>query len=59
MTAEAYIKDRVDDQIAWYGKKSAINKTYHLWSNALIIVFAALIPFFAGLTEESLYGPNT
>lgn len=54
MTAEEYIKDRIDDQIAWYGKKSATNKKYHLWSNALIIVFAALIPFFAGLDGESL-----
>jgi len=54
MTEEEYIKERVDDQIAWYGKKSATNKTYHLWSNALIIVFAALIPFFAGLYEETV-----
>ena len=53
MTAEDYIKDRVDNQIVWYGKKSAINKKYYLWSNALIIIFAALIPFFAGLHEET------
>lgn len=54
MTAEEYIAERIDDQIAWYGKKSAINKKYHLWFNALIIVFAALIPFFAGLSDETL-----
>ncbi len=54
MTEEEYMKDRVDDQIAWYGKKSAINKKYYLWSNALIIIFAALIPFFAGLDAETL-----
>jgi hypothetical protein len=53
MTEEEYMKERVDDQIAWYGKKSATNKRYHFWSNALIIVFAALIPFFAGLYEET------
>lgn len=53
MTAEDYITDRVDDQIAWYGKKSAINKKYYLWSNAFIIIFASLIPFFAGIYEET------
>ena len=54
MTQEEYLKDRVDNQIAWYSRKSARNKKYHLWSNALIIVFAAVIPFFAGLGEENL-----
>ncbi|MDB4292245.1 DUF4231 domain-containing protein [Maribacter sp.] len=58
MTAEQYIEERIDNQIRWYGKKSAINKKYHLWSNALIIIFAALIPFFAGLTEETLVWPK-
>ena len=48
MTEEEYLKERIDDQIAWYGKKSAINKTYYYWSNGLVIVFAALIPFLAG-----------
>ncbi len=52
MTEEEYLKDRVDNQIAWYSRKSALNKKYHLGSNALIIVFAALIPFFAGLDGE-------
>ncbi len=56
MTSEEYIAERIDDQLAWYGKKSAINKKYHLWSNALIIIFAALIPFFAGLDEKTLVG---
>ncbi len=42
MSEEEYIKERIDDQIAWYGKKSAINKKYYLWSNAFIIVFAML-----------------
>ena len=54
MTEEEYLKDRVNNQITWYSKKSAINKKYYLWSNALIIVFAALIPFFAGLSDDTL-----
>ena len=54
MTAEQYITERVEDQISWYEKKSAINKKYHLWTNASIIIFAALIPFLAGISEEEL-----
>ena len=50
MTEEEYLKERIDEQIAWYGKKSAINKTYHNWTNGLVIVFAALIPFLAGFS---------
>lgn len=49
MNQADYLKDRVDDQIAWYGKKSNINKKYHLWSNGMIITFSALIPFFTGM----------
>ena len=52
MSQEDYIQERVDDQISWYSKKSAINKKYYLWANGLIIVFAALIPFFAGFIDK-------
>lgn len=44
MSEKEYIESRVDDQIAWYNKKSAINKKYHLILKVLIIVFSALIP---------------
>ena len=54
MTAEQYMTDRVDDQIKWYEKKSAINKKYHLWINAMIIISSAMIPFFAGMTDDWL-----
>jgi hypothetical protein len=49
MTEEQYLSERVDDQIEWYSTKSAINKVYHIWSNGLIIFFAALIPFISGI----------
>lgn len=52
MTEEQYLSERVEDQINWYSKKSTINKTYYLCANALVIVFAALIPFFAGFAKE-------
>lgn len=58
MTEEEYIKTRVEDQIDWYGKKSAVNKKYYHWFNGLIIVFAALIPFLAGISEEGIAWPK-
>ena len=29
LTPEQYMAERVDDQLAWYGKKSAFNKNWH------------------------------
>ena len=43
MSEKEYIES-LDDQIAWYNKKSAINKKYHLRLKALIITFSVLIP---------------
>jgi hypothetical protein len=48
MTEQEYMEVRVDNQIAWYNKKSAINKSYDLKSKALIMIFSALIPFATG-----------
>ncbi len=54
MSEEEYIKNRIDNQIDWYGRKSAINKKYYLWSNAMIIIFAALIPFIANFEDPGM-----
>tara|TARA_B110000908_G_scaffold159239_1_gene201201 strand:+ start:803 stop:1231 length:429 start_codon:yes stop_codon:yes gene_type:complete len=48
MSDKEYLESRVDDQIAWYNKKSSINKKYHLRLKALIIIFSSLIPFATG-----------
>ncbi|MEN8790034.1 MAG: DUF4231 domain-containing protein [Flavobacteriaceae bacterium] len=50
------MKDRVDNQIAWYSKKSAINKKLYLRLNGIIIVFAASIPALSGFSSSELYG---
>lgn len=56
MTEDKYLKERVEDQINWYSKKSAINKKYHLATRTLVMIFAALIPFVAGyLTTENIW----
>lgn len=49
MEAENYMTERVDNQIAWYGTKSARNKKWHLLTNGGIIFFSAMIPFVTGL----------
>ena len=57
MTEDEYIEQRLDDQIAWYGKKSARNKKLHLNLNTTIIVCAAAIPAFSAFTTGELYDP--
>ncbi len=47
MNPEEYIKDRVDDQIAWYDRKSASNQRWFRRLRIIEIVAAALIPFLA------------
>jgi len=51
MNKEQYLKDRVDNQIDWYSKKSATNKRMHLWCKGLVIVFSAIIPLLSGFLE--------
>ncbi|MGB5236843.1 MAG: DUF4231 domain-containing protein [Flavobacteriaceae bacterium] len=56
MTESQYMKDRVDNQISWYGKKSAINKKLYLRLNGVIIFFAASIPALSGFSSSEFYG---
>lgn len=56
MQAEEYIVERVDNQIAWYSRKSALNKKYYMWTNGLIIFFGAMIPFIAGADGSQVVG---
>ena len=48
MDSDTYLKDRVDDQMGWYSRKSGINKKYHIWSSSAILFCSALIPFLSG-----------
>ena len=56
-TIEAYIKNRLDDQINWYERKAAINKFRYRLTEIIIIIAGALIPFinstviFSGTTS--------
>lgn len=43
MDEEEYLKSRLDSQIDWYGKKSAINKKYFRLCQVILLVMAMLI----------------
>lgn len=50
MTENEYIETRLDDQIAWYDRKSQWNQRVFKRLQVIQIVAAALIPFLAGFT---------
>lgn len=57
MNIETYIRERVDDQINWYNKKSGDAQTnYKRWQIAEIIA-AALIPVFAPFASSYCWVP--
>ncbi len=51
LTPEEYIERRVDDQIGWYDRKSATAQAVFKRLRRAEIVFAALLPFLAGVTD--------
>ena len=57
ITEEEYLKDRVEDQINWYDKKSGINKKWFHRTQVLTIVFGALITFVGvfGFSDGSIF----
>jgi hypothetical protein len=48
MNVEQFIKQRVDDQINWYDRKSQFNQRWYKNLRIAEIVAAAAIPFLAG-----------
>ena len=44
MSEEDYMRTRVDDQIDWYNKNSALNKNCHVGLIASAIILSAAIP---------------
>jgi len=49
---EQFLKERVDDQINWYDKKSQFNQRCYKWLRVGEIVAAAAIPFLAGYMSD-------
>jgi len=55
MNEKEYIKQRLDDQIRWYGQKSRHNQHWHKRLRMTEVTAAAIIPFVAGLGEVVPY----
>ncbi len=53
MDQEKYIKERLDDQIDWYSRKSKRSQTWFKSLRILEILAAASIPFLAGYVSET------
>lgn len=51
MNPEEYMKDRVDNQIDWYDKKSAFNQKWLKRLQVIAILSASTIPFLAGYSS--------
>ncbi len=51
MTPDEYLSQRIDDQIGWYDRKSAINQHMYKRLRAVEILAAALIPFLTGYVD--------
>jgi hypothetical protein len=53
MNEEQFIKERVDDQISWYDKKSQFNQRCYKYLRVIEIAAAAAIPFLVGYVTDS------
>lgn len=51
-TEEKYLSERVEDQINWYDKKSAVNKKGHFISKLIEVLGSSLITLIAGFSDK-------
>ncbi len=52
MTPEEYLKDRVEDQIEFYERKSGINKKWFMGFQIIMLVASASVPVLSIFTSE-------
>jgi len=52
MKEDEYLKERLEDQLVWYDKKSEHNQKFFKRLRLLEIVSASLIPFLSGMSEK-------
>lgn len=57
MTEDEYIKERLEDQLEWYSKKSQYNQKWFKRLRLLEITCAALIPFLSGMGDKINFSP--
>jgi hypothetical protein len=56
MDTETYLKERVEDQIAWYDRKAAFHKRWFICLRAVEITAAATVPFLSGFAGNPRIG---
>lgn len=52
MTPEEYLKDRVENQISWYGRKSRSNKMWFIIFQIATLIISASVPVFAIFSSD-------
>ena len=55
MNEEEYLKDRLDDQINWYDRKSSQNQKTYKRLQFVLIISAASVPFISGYVDNLSY----
>jgi len=53
MTEDEYIKDRLENQIDWYDKKSQWNQKWYKKLRMIELIAASSIPFFVAFISDS------
>jgi len=56
MDEQTYFKQRVNDQIEWFERKSAWNQKRHKRMRTIVITLSVLLPFATGFISESIQG---
>lgn len=52
MEQETYLKERVEDQIEWYNKKSGWNQQRYRTYKTAVIILSVFVPLGAGFIEQ-------
>ena len=50
-----YLNERLDDQINWYDKKSAVQKKYYYWSRGIVLTCTASIPVISVIFRRNSF----
>lgn len=59
MNAEEYIKQRLEDQIGWYDRRSKTSQRMFKWLRLAEIILAGSIPVIAGITANEFLSWTT
>ena len=52
MDTKEYLEKRVEDQISWYSKKSAVLKKRHYTLRVIVILISVILPFLTGIMSN-------